>query len=308
MIVAGLLASAVVRPLAVAVPNNAITARAPAPIMQSSQRERLLAELDEFETKLQAGANRRSILAGLAAGAIGTVVGSNFGIGSNDPAADAMKTSVAQKENELAAATMQIAEREATLKALADRAAAAKAETAKNVAATELELMTKVEAAEARVAAAEARLAQNKRDAVAAAGQIITPTSVDLDSPVIGVLAVSALGEAAALIAANSRINGLKKQAADADMVGGARVSQVRAYCPACGDMRSLTALIQSSTTLALPYYATHWLLPPPPHTHIHISALLLSFSQANGEFFASLEAARTESATANQKLQVTYS
>jgi len=48
--------------------------------------------------------------------------------------------------------------------------------------------------------------------------------------------------------------------------------------------------------------------LPPPPHTHIHISALLLSFSQANGEFFASLEAARTESATANQKLQVTYS
>ena len=254
--------------------------RAPFARMQQSERQRLLSEIDEelgtFEKKLKNGANRRAILAGVAAGTIGSLADGNFGFG--EVGAGANDRRLADKDK------------------FAGRAAAAKVEVAKDAGgavgptepagpterdvlmakmeATERDLLAKVGAAEARVEAAESRLAQNqlaqsqaaeaaataqeaiakamiapnppaaiaeampvakaetKLAAVAGAGQLSMPrgvadalsaaglmtfqmpTGLDLNSPIlIGGLAAAVLGETVTLLAANSQISVLKKDA-----------------------------------------------------------------------------------------------
>jgi len=234
--------------------------RVPVVRMQQSNRDRVLEELSTIEKKVQADANRRSVLAGLGAGALGAAAGSKFDAGfSNAPGSPvdgAAVKRIVDRERELAATAQQIAEKEAKLKELAQRTAAVEADVARAtsrppvprrsfaarekllkaqkiaedaVRAAEQDLLARVEAANARAADAERRIVQQQRqaDLLASAARIMSVTSAELDTPVIGALAFATAGEAAAIIAANAKISGLQSRAADVTSDAAWRAEQV---------------------------------------------------------------------------------
>eukprot|EP00967_Tisochrysis_lutea_P090997 scaffold130410_cov26-Tisochrysis_lutea.AAC.1 len=110
----------------------------------------------------------------------------------------------------------------------------------------EEELLARITAAEERVISAESRLAQAREQAqkqqeiaeqrelarkeaaaAVAQGALDATPSLSLDSPILETLGVTALFEAALLLAANFQIFGLRNRVADANTIADARISQI---------------------------------------------------------------------------------
>jgi hypothetical protein len=254
--------AAVLRPEAAVNARRGAPQRATVVIMQQPSRDKLMDELASFEKAAQFGANRRAIITGAVAGTVGAVAGKSFS--PDAPVISAAGKTPAEEEMEIAAFNRQITEKEATLQVLAERTATAEAKVKRaeaellrleasrmetdNLDASELakleaalaqplpgpsaretELQTKMELAEAQAAAAEARLAQRELEAMTAA-IFDAPTTPRFDDSVIvgGLLAVTAVGEAVALVAANTQIRNLEQQMQDAKAMGESRVAYAK--------------------------------------------------------------------------------
>eukprot|EP00967_Tisochrysis_lutea_P157774 scaffold320964_cov26-Tisochrysis_lutea.AAC.1 len=253
-------------------------------MQQQSSRDRLMDEIAALETAANAGANRRAILTGIAAGALGALAGNRFGEPARGP--DALEKLPAEVQEGLKAAEMKVAQKEATLQALGERTSAAEAEIARaeeqlaqlqasraemekelqqaeerekqqlreamekrataakeqdppppsGPSPQERELIARVEAAEARAVEAEALLSETQQsepfqlpvdlDPIFNLVSMPSYSSVDGNTVIGGALAVAALAEGGALIAANIQISNLKSESASAKLDADGRVAR----------------------------------------------------------------------------------